>query len=112
TRQSILLLNQLESHECSSHTRLPRASRFLSGLRSEYSNPPRPALAEPSCATYQKNSSISYIPKILCTSEEGENASFERRCEDRAIFTVNIQSVVAIAPSPANSALPDVIRCC
>ncbi|KIK32282.1 hypothetical protein CY34DRAFT_814354 [Suillus luteus UH-Slu-Lm8-n1] len=33
---------------------------------------------------YQKNSFISHIPKILCTSEEGENASFERCCEDRA----------------------------
>ncbi|KIK35587.1 hypothetical protein CY34DRAFT_566633 [Suillus luteus UH-Slu-Lm8-n1] len=83
TSKPILSFNQLKSHECSSHTGSLHASKFLSGLRSEHSSPPRSALAGSSC------NQLRDVPeKQLRFSWSRRFCSSQRRVSTKALKTL------------------------
>ncbi|KAG1728442.1 hypothetical protein EDB19DRAFT_1913788 [Suillus lakei] len=82
------------------------ASEFLSGLRSEHSNPPRSAPEEPSCDQLRdvpEKQLRFHIPKTLFITEEGENEGFENAVGIGHPCTCRM--VVAIARASVKKAL-------
>ena len=60
--------------------RLRHASTFMSGLRSEYFNPPRSALVEPGCKQLRdvpEKQLHFHMPQDFVTAEEGDIESSE-----------------------------------